>query len=281
MIQDIGEHQFINGYKKEKPDSQSFILYYRDRDVLVRKAEGQISFPRFKDLEHYGKYIYEKAIFLFTIDDDNFYLVESLCLKGEVPSFSWESINIFRTASPQYAGFAEILGYQLHGWYESHRFCGKCGRPMSHSEKERMMFCGNCNLMEYPRISPAVIVGVINENKILMSKYAGREYTNYALLAGFIEVGETVEEAIEREVLEEVGLKVKNFTYYKSQPWGFSSSILSGFFCELDGDSTITMDQDELSEAVWISRSDIPPNNPSIALTMEMIELFRNGHWKI
>jgi NTP pyrophosphohydrolases containing a Zn-finger, probably nucleic-acid-binding len=280
MIQDIGEHQFINGYKKEKPDSQSFILYYRDRDVLVRKAEGQISFPRFKDLEHYGKYIYEKAIFLFTIDDDNFYLVESLCLKGEVPSFSWESINIFRTASPQYAGFAEILGYQLHGWYESHRFCGKCGRPMSHSEKERMMFCGNCNLMEYPRISPAVIVGVINENKILMSKYAGREYTNYALLAGFIEVGETVEEAIEREVLEEVGLKVKNFTYYKSQPWPVSGSLLLGYFVQLEGDDKITLDEEELSMADWFGVDEITMKRDNISLTNEMIMIFKDGKVK-
>ena len=85
---------------------------------------------------------------------------------------------------------------------------------MRHDEKERMVRCDVCGRLEYPRISPAVIIGVTNGNKLLLSKYAGRSYTNYALLAGFVEIGESVEETVKREVLEEVGLKVKNVTYY-------------------------------------------------------------------
>ena len=75
-----------------------------------------------------------------------------------------------------------------------------------------------------------------------MTKYAGRQYTRYALIAGFTEIGETMEETVQREVLEEVGLKVKNITYYKSQPWGFAGDMLLGFFCELDGSDEIKMD---------------------------------------
>ena len=280
MIQDIGIHQFVNGYKKEKPDSQSIILYYQDRNVLIRKIGEQISFPRFKDLEEYGKEIYESAVFLFKIDEEKFYLVKSLCLEVEKSPFIWESINIFRTASPQYAGFAEILGYQLQQWYESHRFCGKCGQEMVHSDKERMMYCESCNIMEYPKIAPAVIVGVINKNKILMSKYAGREYANYALLAGFIEVGETAEEAVKREVMEEVGLSVKNLIYYKSQPWPVSGSLLLGFFAQLDGEDKITLDEEELSMADWFAADEITMKRDNISLTNEMIMRFKDGKVK-
>ena len=97
---------------------------------------------------------------------------------------------------------------------------------MVHSTEERMMQCPECGLMEYPKISPAVIIGLIHENKILMSKYAGRAYKNYALLAGFSEIGESVEETVHREVMEEVGLKVGKLHYYKSQPWSFADGFL-------------------------------------------------------
>ena len=90
--------------------------------------------------------------------------------------------------------------------------------------------------MEFPKISPAVIIGLTHKNRLLLSKYAGRTYKKYALLAGYTEIGETVEETVSREVMEEVGLPVKNIRYYKSQPWPFSSTVLMGFFCDLDGD---------------------------------------------
>ena len=83
--------------------------------------------------------------------------------------------------------------------------------------------------MVYPRISPAVIVGILNGDKLLMSKYAGRSYRSYALIAGFIEIGESAEQTVQREVMEEVGLKVKNIRYYKSQPWGFTCLLYTSF----------------------------------------------------
>ena len=148
---------------------------------------------------------------------------------------------------------------------------------MVHSTEERMMQCPECGLMEYPKISPAVIIGLIHENKILMSKYAGRAYKNYALLAGFSEIGESVEETVHREVMEEVGLKVKNLRYYKSQPWSFSGSLLAGFYCDVDGDPSITLDREELSVAEWFDRDSLPETPNLISLTGEMIECFRQG----
>ena len=114
-------------------------------------------------------------------------------------------------------------------------------------------------------------------DKILMSKYAGRTYKKYALLAGFTEIGETLEETVQREVMEEVGLKVKNIRYYKSQPWGTANDILLGFYCDVDGDDRITMDPEELKYAEWVQREDIvlQPGEPS--LTNEMMKRFKEN----
>ena len=131
--------------------------------------------------------------------------------------------------------------------------------------------------MEYPKICPAVIIGVTDGDRILMSKYAGRTYKKYALLAGFTEIGETVEQTVAREVMEEVGLKVKNIRYYKSQPWAFSDTLLMGFYCDLDGEDKITLDQDELALAEWFKRDEIPVEPSRDSLTNEMIIRFKNG----
>ena len=139
------------------------------------------------------------------------------------------------------------------------------------------MRCANCCNMVYPTIAPAVIVGVTNGDKLLMTRYAAGPTKKYALIAGFAEIGETFEETVVREVMEEAGLKVKNIRYYKSQPWPFSGSLLMGFFCELDGPDTIVMYKDELDEAVWVRREDIDVQFDDVSLTNEMIVCFRDG----
>ena len=146
-----------------------------------------------------------------------------------------------------------------------------------HSDKERMVYCPKCGRMEYPKLCPAVIVAVTHGNRLLLSKYAGRNHTNYALIAGFAEIGETIEETVKREVMEEVGLKVKNLRYYKSQPWSFTDTLLFGFYVDLDGEEDITLDQEELALAQWFDRDKLPEPAANGSLTSEMITMFRNG----
>ena len=139
------------------------------------------------------------------------------------------------------------------------------------------MRCPECNNMIFPKIAPSVIVGVTHGDRLLLSKYANRSYTRYGMIAGFTEIGETVEKTVQREVMEEVGLKVKNIRYYKNQPWAFSDSMLVGFFAELDGSPQIRLDETELSTAVWMKREDIPGDYTNVSLTHEMILLFKHG----
>ena len=144
---------------------------------------------------------------------------------------------------------------------------------------ERALVCPVCGQTEYPKISPAVIVAITNGNKLLMSRYRVNHstYRGYALIAGFVEIGETFEETVRREVMEEVGLKVKNIRYFKSQPWAFTDTEMIGFFAELDGDDKIRLQEDELSEAGWYTREEIPDDARLISVGTEMKMYFKYG----
>ena len=226
MIQDIQPHQYDNRYQPQVPDRNSFVLYCEEHSVLVKQTPDGITFPRFSELERLNEDIYDDCIYLFSIDGVRYYLAENIS-REPLSEFSMENTEIFRSAEPQYQAFAGITGYQLYIWYRDHKYCGRCGRLLERDRKERMLRCGECGNMVYPKICPAVIIGVTDGSRILMSKYAGRTYKKYALLAGFAEIGETLEQTVKREVIEEVGLKVKNILYYKSQPWSFSDTLLT------------------------------------------------------
>ena len=276
MIQDIAPHSYDNQYRPVPPERDSIALYYEGHTVLLRKTKEGIEFPRFRDLERLNEDIYQDYIYLFTIDKERYYLVKGIS-RERLSDFTLENTEIFRMGEPQFRAFAGITGFQLYNWYQSHKYCGKCGNLMKMDKKERMVYCEECRNMEFPKICPAVIIGVTDGNRILLSKYADRAFRKYALLAGYTEIGETVEETVKREVMEEVGLKVKNIRYYKSQPWSFTDTLLMGFYCDLDGEDTIILDKEELALAEWFEREDIPVKSSRDSLTNEMIMKFKNG----
>ena len=279
MIQDIYPHIYHNEYKDFQPENTDFILVFHRNTVMIRFKEEHLRYPTFSEMQSFScDYQY-----LFSIDNYKYFLALPKSCHLEEPSimidgYHYENVRIFRSAASRHTAFAGITAHHLFGWYQSNQFCGRCGQKMLPDHKERMLFCPDCRNMVYPRISPAVIVGIINGDQILMSKYAGRSYTNYALIAGFTEIGECAEQTVAREVMEEVGLKVKNIRYYKSQPWAFSGSLLMGFFCDLDGSDQIKLDTSELAEAGWYSRDEITLEDAHISLTREMIMHFKNGN---
>ncbi|MCI6061032.1 MAG: NAD(+) diphosphatase [Dorea sp.] len=277
MIQNIEPHEYRNEYRPQPPEDDSILLYYEGRKILIRTEDDEIAFLTFGEAKKYSSEIWENYTYLFSIDGQRYYLANGID-PDNFPEYHLEDKQYFRSARPKYRQFAAVTGWQLYRWYQSRRYCGRCGEPMIQDEKERMMRCPQCGLMEFPKICPAVIIGLTHGNKILMSKYAGREFKKYALLAGFNEIGESIEETVRREVMEEVGLKVKNIRYYKSQPWSFTDTLLLGFFCELDGDDTITLDQDELALAEWFEREEMPVKEEDLSLTNEMMMAFKNGN---
>lgn len=276
MIQDIEPRIFHNKFKNKKAEPQDLFLSYEGDSVLVREEKDKLWYPSFSDFEARYPYLIDDAQFLFTIDEINYYLVDKKGLDAE-EGWIYVTTNRFRTEPKYWRSFAGAIGWQMNRWYDNHRFCSKCAKPMRRSKNERMLYCEFCGLQTYPTISPCVIVAVHEGNRLLLTKYAGREYTKYALIAGFAEIGESLEQAVHREVKEEVGLNVKNLKFYKSQPWPFSDTILVGFFAELDGDDTITIQEEELALGVWMNREDVPLEELKLSLTGEMMEAFRTG----
>ena len=275
MIQDIYPRVFNNEYKEQKPEMNSRVFFFHRNKVLAAFTGNEMHIPFYYEIEKCGieglNFIY-----LFSIDKTAFFLAD-MQNELDIAPFRYEKISILRSARPKDLVFAGLTAYQLYNMYQNNRYCGRCGSLLERDHNERVLYCNSCHNKVYPKIAPAVIVGVTNGDRILMTKYAGREYTRYALIAGFTEIGETVEETVTREVMEETGLKVKNITYYKSQPWAIDSNILLGFFAELDGDDTIILDKAELAVAEWLSRSEIMEEDDDFSLTREMIIKFKNG----
>ncbi len=301
MLQDIDPYRFVNDFSWVKPEPFDRVLIYRDNAVVVlRSNDDVLRFPSYKMLSEAGVVGPDVAIertsselpcrmdgkrlvslLLFTVGNTAYFrcgINDSALDMLLGKSIDLVPVSMLRTYKPKYRVFAGMVGFEYHQWYDTRHFCGHCGAKMVHDLVERMVRCPDCGCMEFSRLFPAVIVGIVDRstNKVLVSRYAGRSFKSYALIAGFCEMGETVEQTVHREVMEEVGLTVCNLRYYKSQPWPPSSSLLFGFFCELDGDATLRVDHHELEEAEWLDRGNLPKDE-DYSLTREMMDVLRRG----
>ena len=273
MIQDIAPHVFNNHYENKKPQRDSPVLVARDGQILCHYDDSlrNLYFPSYREMGNKGQ-----AVYLFSIDEDDYFMLENV---SEIPEgYDFYTINSFlrERVSANYKSLAAFTAMHLEKWYSDNRYCGRCGHKTEYDDKERALRCSQCGNVIYPRINPAVIVGVRNGDRLLLTRYA-RGYGHNALVAGFTEIGETVEETVRREVMEETGLKVKNITYYKSQPWGIAQDILMGFYCDVDGDDSIRIDPSELKYAEWVKREDIVLQPSDYSLTNEMMKMFKEN----
>lgn len=268
MIQDIGSHIYHNEYRPRPPKEGDILFVFREGKLQFSLEEGnRVRFPSPMQTQ-------QDVQFLFTIDDTAFYLGNEAAA-----DFDFQPLRLLRYCEPVHLCFAGMTAWHLHVWYSSHRYCGKCGKPVTHHETLRALQC-SCGNLIFPVIAPAVIVAVTKGDEILITRYAGREHKGIALIAGFCEIGERAEDTVHREVMEEAGVKIKNLRYFATQPWGFASNLLLGFFCELEGSDEIHMDEEELQFAQWVKREDLPEPESLASLTATMIELFRRGKEK-
>jgi len=168
---------------------------------------------------------------------------------------------------------------QIVEWDRTHRFCSRCGVPLRPRERERAKECPKCGLLHFPRLAPAVIVLVERDDRLLMARSRYFAPGVYSVLAGFVEPGETLEEAAEREVFEEVGIRIKDIRYFGSQPWPFPHSLMIGFTATYAG-GEIAINQEEIEDAGWYTAGQLPGQPGKISIARKLIEWFLAKHGK-
>jgi len=151
------------------------------------------------------------------------------------------------------------------------RFCPQCGGRNFLNHIEIAMQCGECRAIHYPRIYPCTIVGVHKQDKILLAQHPKHKTGMYTVIAGFMEVGETLEQCAAREVKEETGIEIKNIRYFASQPWAFPSSMMVGYLAEYDS-GEIKVDPTELNDARWFDVDELPEVAPEGTIARSIID---------
>lgn len=288
MIQEITPKRFWNAYETREPQADSEIICVSEGNYCIIHGEGGDRFPRYEELlretDLPGGDAGQKLQYLFALFDGetrtDYFLraCEKEYAFSRLPQHSWEPTwYMNHKMAPRCEAFAGMTAHHLYVWYRDNRFCGRCSAEMVHDDRQRMMQCPVCGNMVFPKIAPAVLAAVQHNGKMLLTKYAHGD-GNYALVAGFVEIGETAEECVAREVMEETGLRVKNVRYYDSQPWGFAGNLMLAYTAELDGeDDTIHRDSSELAVAEWVAPEELTDIFDYSSLTREMIRRFREG----
>ena len=166
--------------------------------------------------------------------------------------------------------------FELLHWRRTHRFCGRCGQPLTRHATERAMACASCRDLVYPRTNPVVIVRITRGPAILLARRATGVTHFYSVIAGFVEAGETLEEAARREILEEVGLHVRDLRYFASQPWPYPNTLMIAFTAVCDS-GEIHVDGQEIAEADWFTPDRLPALPHAISVSRRMIDAWLAG----
>lgn len=274
MIINRRHEEFSLLYSAAPPQAGDAILVFRGGEVLLKTAEeGRI--PAWEAVE--ATAFTDTLRHAFTQGGIRYFITGAAPDAPAPDGHVWEDIRVFRTLRPETEALLLSAARHLLLWYETHRFCCACGGPVRPHPVERALVCETCGFTAYPAVLPAIIVAVTDGDRLLLARNAHNVFRFFSLIAGFVEVGETAEQTVRREVLEEVGLRVKNIHYIKSQPWGISQSLMLGFTAELDGPDEIRLQESELAEARWFPRDEVPQYGNTASIAFDVMERFRRG----
>ncbi|MHB8125215.1 MAG: NAD(+) diphosphatase [Desulfitobacteriaceae bacterium] len=248
----------------EKGDATAYWLLFKGNKFLALENNGQFALP---DIDLYKLNIkLVRRQYLGRVDERSCYTAELTPDTITPEGMSFCDLRQLFGQIPDDLFFLVGKAYQIMHWDRTHQYCNRCGAQTETKMDERAKLCPSCGFVNYPRISPAIIVAITRGREILLAKGSRFKAAFYSVLAGFVEPGETFEECVQREVGEEVGLKVKNIKYFGSQPWPFPDSLMVGFTAEYDS-GEINIDQREILDAGWFTVDQLPliPGTGSIA----------------
>lgn len=232
---------------KADGDNPCWLSYQELLSIFKKVDKKHLIYIGEKDSKHY---------FTFRLKSES--LVSDIEQGTQYTSLQLKNLReLFKSLSPQHAQLCNVA-IAIEHWHNTHQHCGYCGHPTYSSHAGFVRICSNsgCQREHFPRTDAAIICAITHKDKILLGRQANWPEKMQSVIAGFVEPGETLEQAVAREAYEETGLNLTNIEYYRSQPWPFPQSLMVGFTANATNQNITLLDK-ELEQAAWFSKDDI------------------------
>jgi NAD+ diphosphatase len=262
----------------ENPEPAWWFAFEENR-LLVCQEPSSVTIPCLTDFSDLGCTVLSQH-YLGHLEHTHCYAVE--LAKGTSPpaGMSFEGLRQVYGRLDEDLFWVATRAVQIVDWGRTHLFCGRCGTPLRTKTTERAKECPTCGQLHFPRLAPAIIVLVERGHELLLARSRHFLPGMYSVLAGFVEPGESLEEAVVREVKEEVGVDVKNIKYFGSQPWPFPHSLMIGFTATYAG-GEIRLDDTEIEDAGWFTADHLPQIPGKISIARKLIDWFVEKQEKV
>ena len=256
----------------EENRSSDIWFIFKNNKLILKFLDNNLLPINFSDLEIFYSTL-ERKYPIGSLGNKNFFC-------GEINSNMPLPKTLIEVNLREAGSYLDEISYSMAGkasqildWDNKSNFCGRCGSKTEHKNDERAKICPSCNLIDYPRTSPAIIVAVIKDGKLLLAHNARFKDNMYSLVAGFVDLNETLEDCVRREVFEEIGIKIKNIKYINSQSWPFPNSLMVGFLAEY-ASGEINVDGIEIADAAWFSKDTLPTLPPKFTIARKIIDKY-------
>lgn len=261
----------------QQPDGRAaYWFIFRAGAVLVEERDGYAFIPVAVSLQHWQiKPL--STHYLGTWKDTPCYAIDAGSDAPTPEGLSFQGLrSLYETME---TGLFHLAGRaaQIIAWAKTHRYCGQCGAPTTPAEAEHAMVCSACGISSYPRLAPAVITAILKGDRILLAHARHFQNNMYGLIAGFVEPGETLEDCVERETREEIGISLRNIRYFGSQQWPFPHSLMIGFLADYDS-GEIQVDGTEITDADWFDADHLPVIPSKVSIARKMIEWYKEEY---
>ncbi len=256
-------------------DAPSRWFVFAGGELLVRSSADGVELPTASTWP-FAKLPTTRRLYLGALRGQACHAAEVEATASPPPGMQFESLRALWTRLDETLLGVASHALQLIEWDRTHQFCGRCGTPTQRRADERARHCAACGLVAYPRLSPVVMVRVTREGRILLARAPRFAPGMYSVLAGFVEAGETLEQALRREVAEEVGIQIQNLRYFASQSWPFPHSLMIAFTAEYAA-GEVRVDGRELLDAGWFAPDALPGLPSSMSMAWRLIQDFVAG----
>lgn len=269
----VRNSKFISGtVPPEIPKGPAWWFVFRESSLLVYQEASAGSVPYLVNLEELDV-IPLSQHYLGNLEDRHCYAAEVAEKTVPPPGMTFEGLRQVYGRMDEDLFWVAARAVQIVDWDRTHRFCGRCGIPLKTKTTERAKECPQCGQLHFPRLAPAIIVLVERGNQLLLARSRHFMPGMYSVLAGFVEPGESLEEAVIREIREEVGIEVKDITYFSSQPWPFPHSLMIGFTARYAG-GEISLNDGEIENASWFGMDNLPRIPGKISIARKLIDQY-------